>query len=50
MPYQALSSASMSNRTVNFMAVVSGPAGLVLAGPVFTVSFETAHAQIINNE
>ena len=32
------------------MAVASGPAGPVLAGPVFTVIFETAHAQIMNNE
>ena len=30
-----------------FMAVASGPAGLVLAGPVFTVIFKTAHAQIM---
>ena len=28
-----------------FMAVASGP-----AGPVFTVIFGTAHAQIMNNE
>ena len=26
----------------------SGPAGPVLAGPVFTVIFETAHAQMMN--
>ena len=32
------------------MAVASGPAGPVLAGPVFTVIFETAHVQIINNK
>ena len=32
------------------MAVASGPAGQVLAGPVFTVFFGTAHAQIMNNE
>ena len=32
------------------MAVASGPAGLVLAGPVFTIIFKTAHAQIMNNE
>ena len=32
------------------MAVASGPAGPVLAGPVFTVIFGTAHAQIMNNE
>ena len=32
------------------MVVASGPAGPVLAGPVFTVIFGTAHAQIINNE
>ena len=31
------------------MAVASGPAGQVLAGPVFSVIFETAHAQIMNN-
>ena len=31
------------------MAVASGPAGLVLAGPVFTVIFGTAHVQIMNN-
>ena len=30
------------------MAVASGPAGLVLAGPVLSVSdFKTAHAQVI---
>ena len=28
------------------MAVASGPAGPVLAGPVFYGHFETAHAQI----
>ena len=32
------------------MAVASGPAGPVLAGPVYTVIFGTAHAQIINND
>ena len=32
------------------MAVASSPAGPVLAGPVFTVIFGTAHAQIMNNE
>ena len=32
------------------MAVASGPAGPVLAGPVFTVIFGTAHAQIMSNE
>ena len=32
------------------MAVASGLAGPVLARPVFTVIFETAHAQIMNNE
>ena len=32
------------------MAAASGPASLVLAGPVFTVSFGTAHAQTMNNE
>ena len=34
------------------MAVASGPAGLVLAGPVFTVIFGTAHALhcIMSNE
>ena len=31
------------------MAVASGPAGPVLAGPVFTATFETAHAQIIQH-
>ena len=31
------------------MAVASGPAG-PLAGPVFTVKFGTAHAQIMNND
>ena len=31
------------------MALASGPAGPVLAGPVFTVIFGTAHAQIMNN-
>ena len=29
------------------MAVASGPAGPVLAGPVLTVTFGTAHAQIM---
>ena len=29
------------------MAVANGPAGLVLAGPVFMVIFGTAHAQIM---
>ena len=32
------------------MAVASNPAGPVLAGPVFTAIFETAHAQIMNNK
>ena len=32
------------------MAVASGPAGPVLAGPVFKVIFGTAHVQIMNNE
>ena len=32
------------------MAVASGPAGPVLAGPVFMAIFETAHAQIMNNK
>ena len=32
------------------MTVASGPAGPVLAGPVFTVIFGTAHEQIMNNE
>ena len=31
------------------MAVARGLACLVLAGPVFTVIFKTAHAQIMNN-
>ena len=31
------------------MAVASGPAGPVLAGPVLTVAFTSAHAQVINN-
>ena len=31
------------------MAVASGLAGLVLARPVFTVFFGTAHPQIMNN-
>ena len=30
------------------MAVASGPAGLVLAGPVFMVIFGTEHAQKMN--
>ena len=34
----------------NGMAIASGPAGPVLAGPVFTVKFGTAHVQIMNNE
>ena len=32
------------------MAIASGPAGLVLAGPVFMVILEHAHVQIMNNE
>ena len=32
------------------MAVASGPASPVLAGPVFTVIFGTAHVQIMNNK
>ena len=32
------------------MAVASGLAGPVLIGPVFTVIFGTAHAQIMNIE
>ena len=32
------------------MAIASDPAGPVLAGPVFTVIFGTAHAQLMNNE
>ena len=32
------------------VGVASGPAGPVLAGPVFTVIFGTAHAQIMNNK
>ena len=32
------------------ITVASGPVGPVLAGPVFTVIFKTAHAQIMNNE
>ena len=32
------------------MAVASGPAGPVLAGPVFTLIFGSAHAQIMNND
>ena len=32
------------------MAVASGPAGPVLARPVFMVIFGTAHVQIMNNE
>ena len=31
------------------MAVASGPAGPVLAGPVLTFGFQTAHAQTIND-
>ena len=31
------------------MAVASGPAGPVLAAPVLTVAFTSAHAQVINN-
>ena len=40
--------ASHVSRTLS-MAVASGPAGPVLARPVFTV-IETAHAQIMNTE
>ena len=36
-------------RRLQYMAVASGPAGPVSARPVFTVIFETAHAQIMNN-
>ena len=32
------------------MAVASGPAGPVLAGPVFTFPFKIAHAQTISND
>ena len=32
------------------MAIASGLAGPVLAGPVFTVIFGTAYVQIMNNE
>ena len=32
------------------MAVASGPAGPVLARPVFTVISKTTHVQIMNNE
>ena len=32
------------------IAVARGLAGPVLAGPVFTVIFKTAHVQIMNNE
>ena len=32
---------------IQLMAVGSGPAGPVLAGPVFTVIFGTAHVQIM---
>ena len=32
------------------MAVASGPAGAVLAGPVLTVALMSAHAQVINDE
>ena len=32
------------------MAVVSGPAGPVLAGPVFEIVFGIAHAQNSNND
>ena len=31
------------------MAVASGPAGPVLAGPVFTLTLKIAHAQMITN-
>ena len=31
------------------MAVASGPAGPVLAGPVFTLALKIAHAQTIAN-
>ena len=31
------------------MAVASGPAGLVLAGPVSVFAFKTVDAQMINN-
>ena len=32
------------------MAVASGPAGPVLAGPVSVFAFKTGHAQMINNK
>ena len=34
-------------KVIDIMAVASGPAGPVLAGPVFTVIFGTAHPQIM---
>ena len=34
---------------IYIMVVASGPAGLVLAGPVFTFVFKIGHAQTINN-
>ena len=41
---------TMLTSTGIYMAVASGLASPVLAGPVFTVIFKTAHAQIMNNE
>ena len=32
------------------MAVASGPAGPVLAGPVFTLTLKIAHVQTITNQ
>ena len=37
------------SQSMSFLAVASGPAGPVLAGPVFEFNFKTAHAQMINN-
>ena len=39
--------AFIDNVIIIIMAVASGPAGTVLAGPVFTFAFKIAHAQTI---
>ena len=46
----SVSCAVIVSGSVCHMTVASGPAGPVLAGPVFTVIFGTAHAQIMNTK
>ena len=37
-------------KNYKYMAIASGLAGPVLAGPVFAVVYETVHVQIMNNK